>query len=152
MTQCKRTPAVGIPLTSHWPRKEVWGCAALKTPFSCLSRSSQGSHFKQKSLKVSSQDPLLRKKIGNFSLFSLNFCPNFSSQGPKFEHFSSQDTRPLFQKQKSVRKPCTLRKSGPHIPTWKKVQYLPRVAKFEFKVTVHYGLWAKSTQLWHLTL
>ena len=33
----------------HWPRKGVWGCAALKTPFSCLSCSSQGSHFKHKS-------------------------------------------------------------------------------------------------------
>ena len=33
----------------HWPRKGVWGCAALKTPFSRLSCRSQGSHFKQKS-------------------------------------------------------------------------------------------------------
>ena len=33
----------------HWPRKGVWGCAALKTPFSLLSCHSQGSHFKQKS-------------------------------------------------------------------------------------------------------
>ena len=32
----------------HWPRKEVWGCAALKTPGSRLFCSSQGSHFKQK--------------------------------------------------------------------------------------------------------
>ena len=31
----------------HWPRTGVWGCAALKTPFSRLSRSSQESHFKQ---------------------------------------------------------------------------------------------------------
>ena len=38
-----------------------WGCAVLKTPFSRLSCSSQGSYFKQTSLKVSSQDPLLRK-------------------------------------------------------------------------------------------
>ena len=34
----------------HWPRKGVWGCAALKTPFSRLSCSSQGSHFKQESV------------------------------------------------------------------------------------------------------
>ena len=35
---------------------------------------------------VSSQDPLLRK-FGNFSLYSLNFCPNFSSQAHKFGNF-----------------------------------------------------------------
>ena len=67
----------------HWPRKGVWGCAALKTPFLCLSCRSQGSHFKQKS---SSQDPLLRK-FGNFSRYSLNFHPSFSSQTPKFGNF-----------------------------------------------------------------
>ena len=26
-----------LPHGGHWPRKGVWGCAALKTPFSCLS-------------------------------------------------------------------------------------------------------------------
>ena len=31
-------------------------------------------------------NPLL-KKLGNFSLYSLNFCPNFSSQTPKFGSF-----------------------------------------------------------------
>ena len=38
------------------------------------------------SKRVSSQDPLLRK-FGNFSLYSLNFHPNFSSQAPKFGNF-----------------------------------------------------------------
>ena len=38
-----------IPRGGHWPRKGVWGCAALKTPFSRLFCRSQGSHFKQKS-------------------------------------------------------------------------------------------------------
>ena len=38
------------------------------------------------SKRVSSQDPLLRK-FGNFSLNSLNFHPNFSSQAPKFGNF-----------------------------------------------------------------
>ena len=38
---------------------------------------------------VSSQDPLLRK-FGNFGLYSLNFHPNFSSQDPNLEIFSSQ--------------------------------------------------------------
>ena len=70
----------------HWPRKGVWGCATLKTPFSRLSCSLQGSHFKQKSLFTR---PFLRK-FWNFSLYSLNFCPNFSSQAPNLEIFSSQ--------------------------------------------------------------
>ena len=38
------------------------------------------------SKSVSSQDPLLRK-FWNFSLYSLNFCPNFSSQALKFGNF-----------------------------------------------------------------
>ena len=38
------------------------------------------------SKRVSSQDPLLRK-FWNFSLTSLNFHPNFSSQAPKFGNF-----------------------------------------------------------------
>ena len=67
----------------HWPRKGVWGCAALKTPFSRLSCRLQGSHFKQKSQFTR---PLLRK-FANFSLYSLNFHPNFSSQAPKFGNF-----------------------------------------------------------------
>ena len=35
---------------------------------------------------VSSNDHLLRK-FGNFGLYSLNFCPNFSSQASKFGNF-----------------------------------------------------------------
>ena len=45
------------------------------------------------SKRVSSQDPLLRK-FWNFSLYSLNFHPNFSSQAPKVGTF--QLTSPLF--------------------------------------------------------
>ena len=56
------------------------------------------------SKRASSQDPLLRK-FGNFSLNSLNFHPNFSSQAPKFGNFPL--TSPPFQRQMSVRKPHT---------------------------------------------
>ena len=87
------------------------------------------------SKRVSSQDPLLRK-FGNFSLYSLNFHPNFSSQAPKFgnfqltsppnlEIFSSQApkfgnfplTSPPFQRQMSVRKPHTseIRAAHPYL-------------------------------------
>ena len=45
------------------------------------------------SKRVSSQDPLLRN-FGNFSLYSLNFHPNFSSRAPKFGNF--QLTSPKF--------------------------------------------------------
>ena len=38
------------------------------------------------SKSVSSKDPLLRK-FRNFSLYSLNFCPTFSSQAAKFGNF-----------------------------------------------------------------
>ena len=54
---------------------------------------------------VSSQDPLLRK-FGNFSLYSLNFCPNFSSQAPKFDNF--QLTSPQIWKL-SANKPPNLK-------------------------------------------
>ena len=87
------------------------------------------------SKRVSSQDPLL-KKIGNFSLNSLNFHPNFSSQAPKsgnfqltspqigkfsahkppnWEIFRSQ--APPFQRQMSVRKPHTweIRAAHPYL-------------------------------------
>ena len=60
-----------------------------KPPFPCFSCSLQGSHFKQNSLKISSQDPF-SEKFQNFSLVCLKFCLNFSSQIPKFENFSSQ--------------------------------------------------------------
>ena len=104
------------------------------------------------SKRVSSQDPLLRK-FGNFSLNSLNFHPNFSSQAPKFGNFQLTSpqiwkfsahkppnleifnlqapkfgnfplTSPPFQRQMSVRKPHTLETQATH-PTWKKVECSP---------------------------
>ena len=104
------------------------------------------------SKRVSSQDPLLRK-FGNFSLYSFNFHPNFSSQAPKFgkfqltspqiwkflahkppnlEIFSSQApkfgnfplTSPPFQRQMSVRKPHTSEIRAAH-PYLKKVECPP---------------------------
>ena len=104
----------------HWPRKEVWGCAALKNPFSRLSCSSQGSHFYQ---KCQFARPLLRK-LGNFSLYSLIFClTDFSSQAPKFgssqapKFVNFQFTSRLFWRQISVRKPHTseIRAAHPYL-------------------------------------
>ena len=74
------------------------------------------------SKRVSSQDPLLRK-FGNSSLYSLNFCPNFSSQAPNFGNF--QFASPPFQRQISVRKPPTLEIWAAH-PYLKKGWVPPR--------------------------
>ena len=73
------------------------------------------------SKRVSSQDPLLRK-FWNFSLNSLNFHPNFSSQAPKFGNFPL--TSPPFQRQMSVRKPHTSEIRAAH-PYLKKVECPP---------------------------
>ena len=86
---------------------------------------------------ISSQDPLL-KKIGNFSLYSFIFHPKFNSQAPKFGNFQLTSPQiwkfsvhkppnlgicssqvPLFRGKYQFASP-TLRKSGPHTPTWKK--------------------------------
>ena len=85
------------------------------------------------SKRVSSQDPLLRK-LWNFSLYSLNFHPNFSSQAPKFGNFQltspppiwkfSAHKPPLFRGKCQIASP-TLRKSGPYTPTWKRVECPP---------------------------
>ena len=107
-----------------------------RPPFHASTVVRKGS-----SKRVSSQDPLLRK-FGNFSLYSLNFCPNFSSQAPKFENFlltspqiwkfsvhkppngNFQFISLLFRGKYQFASP-TLRKSGPHTPTWTKVEYPP---------------------------
>ena len=95
------------------------------------------------SKRVSSQNPLLRK-FGNFSLYSLNFHPNFSSQAPKFQNFQLTSPQiwkflahkppnleifrsqvPPFQRQMSVRKPHTSEIRAAH-PYLKKSWVPPR--------------------------
>ena len=70
----------------HWPRKGYWDVRPWRTPFHASPAVSKGPIS---SKRVSSQDPLLRK-LGNFSLYSLNFHPNFSLQAPNLKIFSSQ--------------------------------------------------------------
>ena len=98
------------------------------------------------SKRVSSQDPLLRK-FGNFSLYSLNFHPNFSSQASKFGNFQLTSPQiwkfsahkppnleifrsqaPLFRGKCQFASP-TLRKSGLHTSTWKKIECPPPGSK-----------------------
>ena len=90
------------------------------------------------SKRISSLDPLLRKS-GNFSLYSLNFHQNFSSQAPKFWNFQLTSPKfwnfqftshqiwkfsvhkPPFKRQISVRTPHTLEILATH-PYLKKVE------------------------------
>ena len=116
------------------------------------------------SKRVSSQDPLLRK-FGNFSLNSLKFHPNFSSQAPKFGNF--QLTSPQIWKFSAHKPPnleifrsqtpffrgkCqfaspTLRRSGPHTHTWKKSWAPRRVYIFGKKCHCQFDLplWSYKT-------
>ena len=74
------------------------------------------------SKRVSSQEPFWENLEILASTASLNFHPNFGSQAPYLEIFSSQ--APLFRGKCQFASP-TLRKSGPHTPTWKKVECPP---------------------------
>ena len=74
----------------HWPKKGVWDVRPWRPPFHASPVVRKGPIS---SKRVSSQDPLLRK-VRNFSLYSLNFHPKFSSQAPKFGNF--QLTSPQF--------------------------------------------------------
>ena len=99
--------------------------------------------------------PLLRK-FGNFSLNSLNFHPNFSSQAPKFENFQLTSPQiwkfsahkppnleifrsqaPLFRGKCQFASP-TLRKSGPHTPYLKKKLSAP--PRHKIPSSVHYAI------------
>ena len=102
-------------------RKGVWDVRPWRPPFHASPVVRKGPIS---SKRVSSQDPLLRK-VRNFSLYSLNFHPKFSSQAPKFGNFqltspqfgifqftspqiwkfSVHKPPPPFQRQMSVRKP-----------------------------------------------
>ena len=59
--------------------------------------------------KKKKKKPFILEKNRDFGLYCLNFCPNFSSQAPKFCHFSSQDLS--FRGKTQFASP-TLRKSG----------------------------------------
>ena len=108
-----RNPGGGTDLERGYGDVRPWW-----PPFHATPVARKGSIS---SKRVSSQDPLLRK-FGNFSLSSLNFHPNFSSQAPNLEIFRSQ--APLFRGKCQFASP-TLRKSGSHTPTWKKVECPP---------------------------
>ena len=130
----KKFPRGGTDLEMRYGDVRPW-----RPPFHASPAARKGPIS---SKRVRSQDPLLRK-FGNFSLYSLNFHQNFSSQAPKFwkfqltspqiwkfsahkppnlEIFRSQ--APLFRGKCQFTSP-TLRKFGPHTPTWKKLSAPP---------------------------
>ena len=102
----------------HWPRKGVWGCAAVMTPFFQASRRSLAYQF-------TIIAPLLCPPFSNFRKF-FHFQPcfgqNFSSQDANFPNFRSLD--PSFFKENPLPRPYFWKPVW-HIPTKKKVECPP---------------------------
>ena len=86
------------------------------------------------SKRVSSQDPLSRKFV-NFSLYSLNFCPNLSSPAPKFGNF--QLTSPQIWKF-SVHKPLNLEIFSSQTPSFRRQISVCKPHTLEIQVTHPY--------------
>ena len=102
----------------HWPRKGVWGCAAVMTPFFQASRRSLAYQF---IIIV----PLLCPPFSNFrKIFNFQPCfgQNFSSQDANFPNFRSLD--PSFFKANPLPRPYFWKPVW-HIPTQKKVECPP---------------------------
>ena len=103
----------------HWPRKGVWGCTAVMTPFFQASRRSLAYQF-------AIIAPLLCPPFSNFrKIFNFQPCfgQNFSSQDANFPNFHSLD--PSFFKENPLLRPYFLKPVW-HIPTQKKVECPPR--------------------------
>ena len=119
----------------HWPRKGVWGCAALKTPFftplllfARVPFQAKGSVHKTpfwENLEILASTASIFAQVLALKPLNLEI---FSSQAPKLGNFQSTSPqiwkfsvhKPPFQREISFRKP-PLRKFGPHTPTWKKL-------------------------------
>ena len=99
-----------------------------KTPFweNLEILASTASYFTQ---ILAHKPPILEifssqvPKIGNFPLTSPQILKFSAHKPPNFEIFRSQ--APIFRGKLPFASP-TLRKSGPHTPTWKKVECPPR--------------------------
>ena len=102
----------------HWPRKGVWGCAAVMTPFFQASRRSLAYQF-------TIIAPLLCPPFSNFrKIFHFQPCfgQNFSSQDTNFPNFCSLD--PSFFKKNPLPRPYFWKPVW-HTPTKKKVECPP---------------------------
>ena len=102
----------------HWPRKGVWGCAAVMTPFFRATRRSLAYQF-------TIIAPLLCPPFSNFrKIFNFQPCfgQNFSSQDANFPNFRSLD--PSFFKENPLPRPYFWKPVW-HTPTKKKVECPP---------------------------
>ena len=123
----------------NWPRKGVWGCAALKRLFTPLLQfarvpfQAKGSVHKTpfwENLWILATTASIFAQISAHKPQNLEI---FSSQAPKFGNFQftspqiwkfSVHKAPFFRGKYQFASP-TLRKSGPHTPTWKKLSAPP---------------------------
>ena len=102
-----------LPPGGHWPRKGVWGCAAVMTPFFQATRRSLAYQF-------TINAPLLCPPFSNFRKnfhFQPCFGQNFNSQDANFPNFRSLD--PTFFKENPLPRPYFWKPVW-HTPTKKK--------------------------------
>ena len=122
LTQISMNPCLINPGGGHWPRKGVWGCATVMTPFFQATRRSLAY---QRTIIA----PLLCPPFSNFrKIFHFQPCfgQNFSSQDANFPNFRSLDPAldPSFFKENSLPRPYFWKPVW-HTPTKKKVKCPP---------------------------
>ena len=99
----------------HWPRKGVWGCAAVMTPFFQATRRSLAYQF-------TIIAPVLCPQFSNFrNIFNFQPCfgQNFSSQDANFRSLD-----PSFFKENPLPRPYFWKPVW-HTPTKKKIECPP---------------------------
>ena len=121
----------------HWPRKGVWGCAAVMTPFFQAIRRSLAYQFTIIAPLLCPPPPFSNfRKIFNFQPC---FGHNFNSQDANFPNFGSLD--PSFFKENPLPRPYFWKPVW-HIPTQKKVECPP-------PPRVHWSLFIRSDRCQH---
>ena len=126
ISSCHSTPP-----GRHWPRKGVWGCAAVMTPFFQASQRSLAYQF-------TIIAPLLYPPFSNFrKVFNFQPCfgQNFSSQDPNFRSLD-----PSFFKENPLPRPYFWKPVW-HTPTKKKVECPPGL------YTCHFFIYMNSVNI-----
>ena len=111
----------------HWPRKGVWGFAAVMTPFFQASQRSLAYQFTIIASLLCHPFSNLRK----FFHFQPCFGQNFSSQDANFPNFRSLD--PSFFKENPLPRPYFWKPMW-HTPTKKKAECPPPRGKHLWRV------------------
>ena len=102
----------------HWPRKRVWGCATLKTPFHASLVVRKGTISSKNNLNSVNYKTPFEKKIEILASTASIFA-QIKISSPIVENFCSQD--PSFRGKNKFASP-TLQKPGPHTPASEKVE------------------------------